>query len=346
MSIADLTKEQQFQAFAMRRTIDHKVVHPKKMLDDFTVKVLIESLAKISNERRADLVQLATGMKRGSALKLTIEKSIEAIELALTEEDTDADELFTESKGGIKEDEIIRFFPPDRVFNTWFYSGFITAEGPEDKSLMADLWDFILEHKLLGDMTALQLAQDLGLHHFVSDKCPAEKRNELLKAVLTYGEPMLAPSRADSSSANANRAKPFTAVALFSVVKPSDLVKFIPLTVMAKPLEELAKTKGWIKPMVEVPLPPPSSGGSVPPENGLPPEALDSVAPPKGDDMPEIEVSSDAGGGELTLDVDMDDKRPSITDDPSDEPTVVASVDEVTGKKGGKPKGPPPLGKR
>jgi hypothetical protein len=267
MSIEDLTKDQKFQAFAMRRTIDHKIVHPKKMLNDFTVKVLVESLATISNERRAELVQKCTGMKRGSALKMSVEESIRAIEIALIEGDTNAEEIFDDlhEPKGISESEIIRFFPPDRVFNTWFYSGFITAEGEDDQALMSDLWDFIIEHKLLGEMTALQLAQDLGLHHFVSDKCPIEKRAELVLRVLHYGEPMLASSRPDgsSSSANANKARPFSAIALFSVVKPADLVKYVRLSEMSKPLEEMAKTKGWLK-------------------TGLPPEALDSVIPPPG----------------------------------------------------------------
>jgi len=297
MSIEDLTKDQQFQAFALRRTLDHKALDPAKMLMDFTVKVLVESIAAVSNERRADLVQKSTGIKRKSALRMSIEESIKAIDLALSEGDTTADEIFDDKEDprGVSEGEIIRFFPPDRVYRTWYNSGFVVAASAGDQAVMADLWDFILEHKLLGDMTALQLVQELGLHHFVSDKCPAEKRKELIETVLQYGEPMLSSSRPDgsSSSANANKSRACTAITLLSVVKPADLVKFIRLTDMAKPIEELAKTKGWIK-----------SDSVIPPSNASDDAEADAAAA-------EALAASDGEGVEVVLDADGDSAEES-----------------------------------
>ncbi len=266
MSLDDLTHDQKFHSFALLRCRDHKSLTNPQLLKHFGVRTLIESIAKSSNERRADLVQRCTGIKRNSALKMDAAASISMIETALDEKDTNADEVFDEKNGGISTEEIVRYFPLDQVFDLWFHSGFITTETDDDKAFMADIYDFVIQHKLLGEMTALQLVQDLGIAHFVSDKCPIELRTKLLEKVLAYGEPMLAKARPDASSANAAKARPFTAADLLIAIRPTDLVRFIPLAHMSRPVYALATAKGWMKVQAV-----------------LPPGALDSEAPPPPD---------------------------------------------------------------
>jgi len=263
MSLQNLTDDQQFHSFALLRCREHKAIDNARMLAHFGVRVLIESIAKSSNDRRADLVQKCTGIKRNSALKMDVEASIVMIETALSERDTNADEVFDEKDNGISTEEMVRFFPLDRVFDLWFHSGFVTTETNDDKAFMADIYDFVIQRKLLGEMTALQLTLDLGVQHFVSDKCPIELRVKLLDKVLQHGEPMLAKARPDASSANAAKARPFTATDLLSTISPTDLVRFIPLGHLSKPIYALATAKGWMQV-----------------KQALPPEALDSVVPP------------------------------------------------------------------
>ncbi|HVM91031.1 MAG TPA: hypothetical protein VMU11_04000 [Verrucomicrobiae bacterium] len=331
MTIQDLTDDQQFHSFALIRCRTHKAIDNALMLHHFTIRILIESVARSSNERRADLVQLCTGMKRNSALKLSIDASIAMIETALAAGDTSPDEIFDEASNGITTEEIVRYFPLDRVFELWINSGFIATETKDDKAFMADLYDFINQRKMFGEMTALQLVQELGLRYFVSDKCPIEKRVKLLETVLNFGEPMLAKARPDASSANAAKAKPFTAANLLETITPTDLVDFVPLGHMSKPIFALAKAKGWIKPE-------------------LPKEALDSEAPPAGGssdaDDPEVVTQSDGDASVLAAETDAllegdakgEEEQVVVVDD--DEATTVADRSGLTVPK------PPPLSKK
>jgi hypothetical protein len=304
MSLDDLTHDQKFHSFALLRCRDHKSLTNPQLLKHFGVRTLIESIAKSSNERRADLVQRCTGIKRNSALKMDATASISMIETALDEQDTNADEVFDEKNGGISTEEIVRYFPLDQVFDLWFHSGFITTETDDDKAFMADIYDFVIQHKLLGEMTALQLVQDLGIVHFVSDKCPIELRTKLLEKVLTYGEPMLAKARPDASSANAAKAKPFTAADLLIAIRPTDLVRFIPLAHMSRPIYALAAAKGWMK--VQAVLPPGALDSELPP---APTSGTPSEAPPASPDDAELDAmlaQQGVGDGEAEVVIEAD----------------------------------------
>ena len=318
MSLDDLSHDQQFHSFALLRCRDHKSLTNDQLLKHFGVRTLIESIAKSSNERRADLVQKCTGIKRNSALKMSATDSIAMIETALAEKDTNADEVFDEKTQGISTEEIVRYFPLDQVFDLWFHSGFITTETDPDKAFMADIYDFVIQHKLLGEMTALTLVQDLGIVHFVSDKCPIELRTKLLEKVLSQGEPMLAKARPDASSANAAKAKPFTASDLLNTIRPTDLVRFIPLGHMSRPIYALATAKGWMKTQAVLPPgaldseapPPPSAepGSEAPPANAEDAEA-DAGQGEEGDGSTVVVIDGDGDAGE---DITAIGARPAI----------------------------------
>jgi hypothetical protein len=111
MSLENLTNDQQFHSFALLRCRDHKAIDSQRMLDHFGVPTLIESIAKSSNERRADILQKCTGIRPKSALKMGAGETISMIQTALEEGDTNAGEIFDEKHGGISTEEIVRFFP-------------------------------------------------------------------------------------------------------------------------------------------------------------------------------------------------------------------------------------------
>lgn len=287
MSLENLSNDQQFHSFALLRCRDHKAIDSQRMLTHFGVPTLIESIAKSSNERRADILQKCTGIKRNSALKMGVAETISMIQVALAEGDTTAAEIFDEENGGISTEEIVRFFPLDQVFDLWFHSGFITAETKEDKAFMADLYDFISQHQMFGPMTSLELVQQIGIQHFVSDKCPIEKRTKLLEKVLQFGDPALVSTRTDASSMNAGKTKGFASSHLLETITPTDLVGFIPLAHLSKPIYALAKAKGWMK----------TKGAQIP--EG----ALDSVSPPAPDSM--TSGNDGAASGQAESDEDI-----------------------------------------
>jgi len=307
--LEDLDNDQQFNAFALTRCRDHKEVSDDRMLSHFGVSILIESVSKNSNDRRADLVQKSTGIKRNSALKMGLPESISLVQTALSEKDTSAKEIFDESGGGISTVEIVQFFPPDKVFDLWFHSGFITSGQDDDKAFMADIYDFINQRDMFGPMTALTLVQEIGMKYFISDECPIEKRLKLLETVLQYGEPMLSKSRDGASSANAAKAKPFTAANLLATITPTDLVGFVPLTHLSKPIYTLATTKGWIK-------------------QALPPEALDSVVPPAlpAQVTPANEADGEAKSAERTEEERLADEVDAL-EESDDAPVVMVDGD-------------------
>jgi hypothetical protein len=364
MQTKDLPIPQQFQSFALNRVRAHKLVDPKGMLSHFGLETLITSVA-IERGRLLDIVERVTRthrkiLERKFPADLELNKihmmALELIHDALEAEAATADDLFDENgkPSGISTDEIAYFFPGDKVFELWFYSGWHGGD-QFDKEFMADVWTFVIEHKMFGPTTHLDLVTKLGVARFMSDKIPATVRTAVLEAVLQNGEPLLRktdPGR-DNSSTNSTGSKGFTAAKLLEVMNPSVLAQHIEINQLGQPIIELAKQLGWIKvaPTVVVPQPAPASSESS--SSGIPPEALDSQAPPPPaateSDEPEVAIG-EAADSELSLEVDMDDKRPSITDDDStaDEPTMVVSAADVERQKKGKdkPKGPPPLSKQ
>lgn len=359
MLTKDLPIPQKFQSFALNRVRAHQLVNPKQMLDHFSLETLITSVA-VERSRLLDIVERVTRthrkiLERKFPMDLDLNKThmmaLELIHDALEAEAATAEDVFDEngSPAGISTDEIAHFFPGDKVFELWFYSGW--HGGDEfDKRFMADVWDFVIEHKMFGPTTHLDLVTKLGIGLFTSDKIPHAVRTAVLEAVLQNGEPLLRktdPGR-DSSSTNAPGGKAFTAAKLLEVMTPTVLTQHIEISQLGRPIIELAKSLQWIRP--------PATAVEVPkPEAAIPPEAMDSVAPPPADnksdsDDPEVAITG-GEGGELTLDVDIEDKRPSITDDDgtSDEPTMVVSAADVESgdkkSKGGNKKVPPPLNK-
>lgn len=364
MQTKDLPIPQKFQSFALNRVRAHQLVDPKKMLSHFGLETLITSVA-VERGRLLDIVERVTRthrkiLERKFSPDLELDRThmmaLELIHDAIEAEAASADDLFDENgtPSGISTDEIAHFFPNDKVFELWFYSGWQVGD-EFDKRFVADVWEFVIEHKMFGPTTHLDLVTKLGVARFMSDKIPHEIRTAVLEAVLQNGEPLLRktdPGR-DSSSTNVNASKGFTAAKLLGVMTPTVLSQYIEINQLGQPIFELAKQLGWVKaaPVIVVPQPPPAS--SEPPSSGIPPEALDSQAPPPPaaaaeSDEPEVAISG-GDGSELTVDVDDEgDKRPSITDDDSDEPTMVVSADDVersSGKKKDNKKVPPPLHK-
>jgi hypothetical protein len=139
-------------------------------------------------------------------------------------------------------------------------------------------------------------------------------------------------------------------------MNPTVLTQHIEISQLGRPIIELAKQMQWIKtPATTVEVPKPEA-------SALPPEALDSVAPPApstppdGGDPEVVVGTTDTGGMDVELDEMLandsknDEEHPSLTDDDSEESTQVISAADVERSGGKKNKdkrgGPPPLQKR
>jgi hypothetical protein len=366
MQTKDLPIPQKFQSFALNRVRTHQLVAPKGMLSHFGLETLITSVA-VERTRLLDIVERVTRthrkiLERKFSPELDLDRThmmaLELIHDAIEAEAATAEDLFDENgtPNGISTDEIAHFFPGDKVFELWFYSGWHSGD-EFDKKFMADVWDFVIEHKMFGPMTHLDLVTKLGVGLFMSDKIPHVVRTAVLEAVLQNGEPLLRktdPGR-DSSSMNATGSKAFTAAKLLEVMTPTVLTQHIEISQLGRPIIELAKQLGWIKvPAVNVEVPKPEI-------SALPPEALDSVVPPApsttSDGDPEVVVGATDTAAAWTSSstrcsrttARTPSEHPSLVDDDSDESTMVVTADDAErgSKKNKRDKsGPPPLQKR
>lgn len=360
MQTKDLPIPQKFQSFALNRVRAHELVDPKRMLSHFGLETLITSVA-VERTRLLDIVERVTRthrkiLERKFSPEIELDRThmmaLELIHDAIEAEAATAEDLFDENgtPNGISTDEIAHFFPGDKVFELWFYSGWHGGDA-FDKKFMSDVWEFVIEHKMFGPTTHLDLVTKLGVARFMSDKIPHEIRTAVLEAVLQNGEPLLRktdPGR-DSSSTNSSGSRGFTASALLGVMTPTVLTQHIEISQLGQPIIELAKQLQWIKTAPAVVVPPPAEP-SEPAKSGIPAEALDSQAPPPPaaaeSDEPEVAIGvADAAGMDVEFDEMVGDEK---KDEDSDEPTMVANVADIGHGKKDKPKkgGPPPLQKQ
>lgn len=292
-----LTTEQQLQSFALNRCRACELIAPKRLLQHFTLETLVKSVAS-NPSRLHDVVVRVTGTHRKIVEKKTAEEALTMISEALAVGAATPEDLFDESgsPAGISTDEIAFFFPPDQLFDLWFNSGWQIGDTREDKTLTANVLEFILEREMFGKTTPLELVLALGLEHFVSDKVPHALRSEIIKAVLLEGEPLTRKSTPDSSSTSAGGARPFLAANLLKVVTPEMLVEYVELPIMARPIEALAKKHGWIKSTViettaESIPPPPNADGTDKPRLSKKDRKAAAAAARVAADEPETEVS-------------------------------------------------------
>lgn len=326
MSKLILSTAQKFQSFALNRCRVRGILTPEKMLRHFTIETIVKSIA-VNNERRADLVVKCVGTKRNSALKQDVEDSRRAIELALEVGDTNAEEIFDEKgdPAGASTDEIAFYLPGDKVFDLWFNAGWPGGDS-DDKAFMANMWEFILEHKMFGDSTHLQLVMELGPAFFVADKIPHALRTSVLGAVLKNGEPLLHKSDGEGSSVLiADKGRAFTAKDLLDMMPPSALVEYLELSDMARPIAVLAKTNGWMKmPPASVSLPPPPAAV----------ETASEPPPAPSDDDPKI-IRDDASLEDLTAEEAAEAVEELKTIPPPEAPKEGGGPPDLPNKKKG-----------
>lgn len=264
-----LTTEQRLQSFALNRCRACDLIAPKRLLLHFTLKTLVESVAH-DLTRLYDIVVRVTGTRRKIVEKKTVEEALAMISEALEVGAATPEDLFDESStpAGISTDEIAFFFPADQVFDLWFNSGWMLGGSKDDKAFMANIWEFIIEHQMFGQTTHLELVLALGLEHFVSDKMPHVFRTEFAMAVFLDSEPQTRKATSDSSSTGVSGARPFPASSLLKVITPETLSEYVELSIMARPIEALAKKHEWIKKVViettGESVPPPAADGSKP----------------------------------------------------------------------------------
>ncbi|MCE9586538.1 hypothetical protein K8R04_04460 [Candidatus Uhrbacteria bacterium] len=263
--------------------------------------------------------------------------------------------------GDVKLDDLYRVVSPDelvRVHDRKVLYALTKDAKPfatkDDKSrqLMAHAIDDMIAERLGSDNPAdVQADREAGngvkVHQFVidaigeltfvSDHIPEEARGRIFKAGLDAHKTGLK----------------FTPDLIFDAVPTSELVGYVPFDKLEPAIEAVALKFGWIDP--------PKAAWEVPKPDAsvLPPEVLDSVAPPpptedatpatdppkaKNDlEEPEIEMT---GGDGLTLDADDSDVDQLLGSNP---PPAPAEDDDEKTRVGPPPndkkklKGPPPL---
>ncbi len=295
-----LTTEQRLQSFALNRCRACDLIAPKRLLQHFTLETLVKSVAT-DPSRLHDIVVRVTGTRRKIVEKKTVEEALAMVGEALEVGAATPEDLFDESSmpAGINTDEIAFFFPPDQVFDLWFNAGWQIGGAKDDKTFMANIWEFILEHQMFGKTTPLEMVLALGLGHFVTDRMPHLLRTELLEAVFLDSEPLTRKATPDSSSTSSGGSKPFSAASLLKVITPEMLSEYVDLPIMARPIEALAKKHGWIKTVViettSESVPPPADDGTGKPRLSKRERKAAERAAKAAADEPETQISVEEG---------------------------------------------------
>lgn len=196
-------------------------------------------------EKRAEIIERSTGMKKKLALGMPIELAAQTLSQALAPDVavTDATEIFSV----VSAEDLVRTQDPKRVWQLVYGNGWLLTDAPLNKAYMKFLLTEIIEHDLLGPNTPLGVFSAIGPLAFVSDRMPEEDSAALLLQIMIRGEPLLRTATPDSSSLNSDSPRPFTAKHLIESVSIEKLVEHNPLSLLAKVLEDLAKTHGWVE---------------------------------------------------------------------------------------------------
>ncbi len=286
-------------------------------------------------ERRADVVQLCVGTKRGTALKLSVDSAAENLLVALSEKDTSADEIFSI----ITVEELVLHQDPRRIWKLLWENGWVPTETPEHKKFMAMLYKSILELNLFGANSALAVVHQIGFKHFVSNRIPEDRRTALLELVITNGEPSLHKNRSESISSSTARGNPFTAKDLLMLMDPEFLTEHVAQHELARVLEELAKLMKWETIVVSPPSP-----SELPPRDSAAPDEPEITSGPASPDADlEILIAADAAERSSSEPAEASSSPPPTGgDDEGDDERTIVGARPIAGSpsSGGKP---PPL---
>ena len=180
---------------------------PQDFIRHFPPDAIMEGL-KNEPERRANIMVICTGTRMKIALKKPYESCAEDLQIALEEDECDAETVVTL----FDPDDRVRFLDSQRLW-TYIVEGDFWTDPKKNPHASAHL-AFILERGLTdGLLSHKEVVEGISTEQMV-DKLPRAELAKIIQGALTAGQ----------------AGKPFSETNMLAMVPPSALVHHIPLT--------------------------------------------------------------------------------------------------------------------
>ncbi len=291
-ALPPLKKEQQFLVTLLTQALEAGILLPDELLARFPPSAIMQEVFRDRPERRADILGMCVGVKRGTALRTTPETATENLVTALEVEDTSAAEIVA----AVGAEDYVRALPATEAYHLVMTKPWTTEVDAERKRItcMQALLIAIIELDLLAGReqnktlnTHHQLVKAIGHEHLMGDEIPKDLRGAILKLALALGE----------TPAGEKKPEPLTAKILIGHLKPEVLTKYLPLSTLAPALEAVRAKFDW-----KAPAPPAELSARAT-------DALESaVAPTDDDDQPRTTVRPPPPGKDGDVEVEVSEE--------------------------------------
>ncbi len=311
-------KEDRWLASYIESARNAGVISNKDLLKSFPPEVLFEGYKDEPESRGKLIIRCFSGFGKKTAESLDLATCITLVKVALEKRDISADIIFTT----VTPSELVRKQDRKEIWRTIHEKAWPDKDTASHRALMSEALERYVEEELDGSrVESLKAIESAVTFENYVEHLPKEVLVEIIR---------LARLRADGSKRNSDASSPaqnmiggvaFSADVLAEVAKPSVLAEHLPLDVLYAVPKSAAERFGWEEPPATT-SEETSAELKEEPLSGIPPEALDSVLPPKegendSDDEegdPEIEITTSSNesvppGEVLLLDGDLDEEE-------------------------------------
>lgn len=188
------------------------------------------------SERRADVLNVVAGLtRRSTAMKMPLDRAAALLQDALDAGDATPSDVIK----AVGDGDLACHQDPSRIFHFLHRMRWWEKDTLNCRLFMAHLLEIILELHLLDSsrLTAYSMAALISPEELLADNVPVRIRAMILSSALSFGE---------KKDADTTRREFFNGKELFVLFPPALLVSHIPLPVLYRVVEALARRERWL----------------------------------------------------------------------------------------------------